>query len=72
MRYICLECGYEFDEPMTWVETHGLEHGPYERWSGCPICGEGFAEKGSVDYPYETTNDRYTEVLWPRKLTTQN
>ena len=37
--YICRECGETFDEPYEWLERHGLDHGPYERWSACPHCG---------------------------------
>ena len=39
MTYKCRECGEEFDEPIRWVETHGLTCGPYEHWSACPHCG---------------------------------
>jgi len=32
-----------------WVETHGLDAGPYERcfeeWWACRICGERFTER---------------------------
>lgn len=44
MAYICLECGNVFEEPTRWEEKHGLEHGPYEPWSGCPACLGGYAD----------------------------
>lgn len=40
----CRDCGEVFDTPKEWVETHGLDYGPYERWSGCPACGGAFEE----------------------------
>ena len=44
--YKCEECGnlFEEGEQVEWVETHGLDSPPYERWSGCPICKGGYAE----------------------------
>lgn len=39
MSYICLDCGHVFDDPHTYEERHGLEHGPYEYFSVCPACG---------------------------------
>ena len=37
--YKCRECGYEFDEPHVYYESHGFTNGPSERWSECPHCG---------------------------------
>lgn len=48
-KYICDECGEEFDEPHTYEERHGFDHGPFEKWSVCPCCG-------STDY-YEVSID---------------
>lgn len=45
MAFVCLECGCVFDEPRTFKETHGLEHGPYETWHGCPVCGGAYDEQ---------------------------
>lgn len=42
--YICLECGYTFDQPHRFCETHGFDHGPYEEWNSCPNCGGSFDE----------------------------
>lgn len=42
--YICLDCGKVFSEPKHWVETHGLSHGPYEEFNGCPTCGGAYAK----------------------------
>lgn len=43
-KYICLDCGYQFDEPREYVETHGLDTPPYEHLSCCPVCGGGYDE----------------------------
>lgn len=40
-NFKCRECGEYFDEPHTYVETHGFTHGPFERFSECPYCGSG-------------------------------
>lgn len=46
--YICLECGHHFEdgEEAIWEEQHGLEDGPYEKMSGCPICESAYAVAG--------------------------
>ena len=37
--YICKECGYIFEEPEKWQETHGNDNPNYfEDFLGCPIC----------------------------------
>ena len=38
--YRCLECGQDFEEPIEWIEHHGLTmyEGYGEPWSGCPFC----------------------------------
>lgn len=44
--YICLDCGYVFDdgEERVWREKHGLETPPYEEFRGCPVCGGAYEE----------------------------
>jgi hypothetical protein len=44
MRYECHNCGRRFEEPDIITETHGLEHGPYEKIGVCPYCKGYFAE----------------------------
>lgn len=51
----CRECGCEFDEPRTWVESHGFTHGPFERWTACPNCD-------SCDYGDANIVERELEV----------
>lgn len=41
-KYICLECGTEFDKPKRFTETHGLDTPPYETYTGCPVCGGAY------------------------------
>lgn len=45
----CLDCGEIFEVPAEWVETHGLDCGPYENWVGCPVCGGAFEEADCLD-----------------------
>ena len=42
--FICLECQRTFEDPECWEEKHGLDSGPYERWSGCPYCHGSYTE----------------------------
>ena len=74
--YICLDCGAVFDEPQHWEEKHGLTHGPYEEFSGCPECGGAYAETFKcsccdewIDGDYiETADDgRYCEACYCKK-----
>lgn len=42
----CLDCGHVFEagEESRWVERHGFHSGPYEKWSGCPLCRGAYEE----------------------------
>lgn len=40
--YTCLDCGMEFDSPVSYRETYGLDYG-YEDWYCCPHCGGPYA-----------------------------
>jgi hypothetical protein len=46
MAFKCLECGHIFEdgEQERWEETHGLNYGPYEAFSGCPLCKGDYKE----------------------------
>lgn len=46
MMYKCCECGHLFEEgeQAVWEERHGLDRGPYEKWSGCPLCNVDYEE----------------------------
>ena len=48
-KYVCHECGEEFDEPYEYEERHGLEYGPFEKWSVCPCCGNPGYEEAKID-----------------------
>lgn len=43
-KYVCLDCNYQFDEPRSYTETHGLDTPPYEHMSCCPVCGGSYDE----------------------------
>lgn len=43
-EYTCLDCGETFDEPKKWIEQHGLDSPPYEKFSGCPFCGGSYTQ----------------------------
>ena len=46
-KYICLECGHEFEDPDVWQEYRGDFWGvpAYEYVSGCPICHGDYDNK---------------------------
>jgi hypothetical protein len=44
MMYVCLDCGHLFSDADYWEERHGFDYGPFEQWSGCPVCGESYVE----------------------------
>ena len=60
--YICLECGLIFDDPVKWEETHGLDCGPYEKWSGCPKCRGSYAETYRCDRCGEWIEGSYIKI----------
>jgi hypothetical protein len=74
IMYVCLECHTVFEDPKSWVETHGLDCGPYEQWSGCPHCGSAYTEAHRcscctewIDGDYIKINDnRYCENCYDK------
>jgi hypothetical protein len=47
--FVCLDCGRIFSTPKHYVESHGLDAPPYERWEGCPSCGGAYAKAHECD-----------------------
>ena len=60
--FVCLECGDVFSEPKYWTETHGLDYGPYESWSGCPCCNGSYTETYRCEICGEWITDTYVEI----------
>lgn len=48
-KYICRNCGELFDEPRGYTERHGLETGPYEHLTCCPVCGGDYEEASECE-----------------------
>ena len=46
MMYRCENCGHLFEEgeQAVWEEKHGFIDGPFEKWSGCPLCKSDYEE----------------------------
>ena len=46
MMFKCCECGHLFEEgeQAVWEEKHGFIDGPFEKWSGCPLCKSDYEE----------------------------
>lgn len=47
--WVCTNCGHIFEEPHRWEERHGFDYGPFEKFSGCPECGESYIEAHKCD-----------------------
>ena len=62
IMFVCLECGHVFSEPDCWEETHGLDYGPYESWSGCPSCHGGYIEAFKCDCCDEWIDGPYIKL----------
>lgn len=60
--FVCLECGNLFNEPAYWEETHGLECGPYEKWSGCPSCYGAYTKVYICDCCNDWIVDDYIKI----------
>ena len=60
--FVCLECGNIFEESNQWQETHGLDSGPYECFSGCPHCGGIYTKAYQCDSCDEWIVDDYIKI----------
>lgn len=61
--FICLDCCNVFEEPIYWEETHGLNYGPYEWFSGCPNCSGAYTKTYCCDACGEWIDtDTYIEI----------
>ena len=60
--YVCLDCQRTFTEPTRWEETHGLDYGPYEHWTGCPYCSGPYAETYPCDFCGEWIDGSYIKI----------
>ena len=60
--YVCIECGKIFTEPDYWEERHGLDTGPYEHFSGCPICNGNYMDAYRCDECDEWITDEYIKI----------
>lgn len=47
----CTHCGYVFSDEDRQIETetHGLDAGPYESYSVCPMCGHDYEPAAQCD-----------------------
>ena len=59
---VCVECGHLFEEPVWWVETHGLSAPPYERRYGCPKCYGTYVEARRCDNCGEFITGAYVKT----------
>lgn len=62
MKYVCIECGTIFDEPIHWEERHGLDTPPYEQWNGSPCCHGAYTEAHKCDCCDEWIDDVYIKT----------
>lgn len=58
-KYVCCECGQNFDDPSLYKEDYGMGGGFYETGIMCPLCGSFevaiacSCEKCGAAYPEE-------------------
>lgn len=60
--YVCLECGAVFETPVAYMETHGLDCGPYEALSCCPVCGGAYVETMRCSQCEDWVTGKYIEL----------
>lgn len=60
--YTCYDCGATFEYPREYIETHGLDTPPYEKYEGCPYCGGSFADAIRCDGCGEYITDEYVQI----------
>ena len=60
--FACKDCGFVFENPKHFVDTHGLDSGPYEHYYGCPKCGGAYAETYRCSACDEWINDIYIKT----------
>ena len=59
---VCVECEHLFEEPVWWVETHGLDAPPYERRYGCPKCYGAYIKARKCDNCGEFITSTYVKT----------
>ena len=60
--WICTNCGHIFEEPRRWEERHGFDYGPFEKFSGCPECGEPYVKAHECDCCGKWIDGRYIKL----------
>lgn len=60
--FVCVECGYVFQDPKEYVETHGLDTPPYEHFIGCPKCGGAFVPAKQCEYCGQNIIGEYVKI----------
>ena len=66
--WVCVECGHLFDEADYWEESHGLDYGPYESFSGCPKCGGTYVKARKCDCCEEYITGRYIRTVDDQRI----
>ena len=59
---VCKDCGFIFSESKRFIDTHGLETGPYETFLGCPKCGGAYSETFECSSCGHWINDKYIKT----------
>ena len=60
--WVCTDCGHFFENPHYWEERHGFDYGPFEKFSGCPKCGEPYVEAHQCDSCGEFITNTYIKT----------
>lgn len=65
--YLCLDCGYMFEDPKTYKESHGLEP-PCDKREGCPYCSGAFVKTFKCSECDEWITGSYVKLKGGEKI----
>ena len=61
-KFVCVECGHLFVEPIWWHEEHGLSSPPYEKVWGSPCCYGNYVEAKKCSICNKYITGRYVKT----------
>ena len=60
--WVCTNCNFLFEDPDYWEESHGFNDGQFEKWSGCPKCGDRYVKAHECDCCGEFITGEYVKT----------
>jgi hypothetical protein len=59
---VCLDCGYIFETPQHYTDTHGMDTPPYEHFTGCPKCSGAYTQARECDCCHKWIRGEYVAI----------